>query len=498
MEKAALKAALDEVMERFHLPSYSASVYDGGTTYSVSGGYADLEKKVPADENKLYAIGSCTKSFTAGAICTLCDQGLLNLDDTVRQYIPEFEMFDSYVSEHLTVRDMLCHRCGLPRHELSWYSRLDVLSETDIIKMFRYLRPNKPFRYAWQYNNQMYALAGFLIERITGKTWQQVVRENIWEPLGIKRAAFGPEEAKAMGDCSVPYLYDEEKKTPYAIRHADIGAMGSAGCIYMATSELVKWDEMLLHHGLYQGKQIISEKLCREMTSPQMLRPESFDPEEMRPYISNQAYGLGLMTEVFEGRRLIHHGGHIDGFMADMSQLPEKDFAIAVLTNMGQIRGAQVMRYVAAEKRLGGTHDWSSVLDQSFAKRDETAAEEKKKLWAAQPKDAKCPVSAEALSGSYQETAYGTIEITAAETEKEGAPSLSVKLGNLILTGRHYANNYFYLEAPEAMPGVSIEACADIEAKGKVIGFSAALDVEGEEKIHFKRLEQKDTAAEQK
>lgn len=482
MDKERLKAALDEVKVRFHLPSYSAAVYDKGTVYTVSGGYSDLSAKKETDGDTLYAIGSCTKSFVAGAIGALSDQGLLKLDDTVKTYVPEFEMFDPYVSEHLTIRDMLCHRCGLPRHELSWYSRLDTLSEKDIIRMFRYLRPNKPFRYTWQYNNQMYALAGFLIERVTGKKWQDVVRETIWEPLGIKRAAFGPKEAEALGKLSVPYLYDEKKQAPYAIHHADIGAMGSAGCIYMAASELLKWDEMLLHNGKFNGKQILSEQYVKEMVSPQMLRPESFDPEEMRASLSNQAYGLGLMTEVFKGHKFLHHGGHIDGFMADMSQLRDDDFAIAVLTNMGEIRGAQVMRYVAAEKRLGGTDDWSAILEKSFKQKDDSLQEETRKIWAAQPKDAKCPVSLKALEGTYREDAYGEIEIKAADD------AISLKLGNLTMTGKHYANQYFYLEAPQLFPGLSIEACADIDAKGNVTGFSAAFDVEGTEKIHFKRV----------
>ena len=113
------KNALDEVQSRFHVPSYSATIYHKGQLFSFSGGQRDLENGRAADDQTLYAIGSCTKSFVAGALCTLIDQGLLGLDDTIKDHIPEFEMFDPYVSQHLTVRDMLCHRCGLPRHVMS-------------------------------------------------------------------------------------------------------------------------------------------------------------------------------------------------------------------------------------------------------------------------------------------------------------------------------------------------------------------------------------------
>ncbi len=100
-----------------------------GSYETVTAGYKDVEKQMPADADTMYSIGSCTKSFTAAAIALLCDRGQLNLDDPVRKYVPEFEMYDSYVAEHLTIRDMLCHRCGLPRHELAWYSRLSEYSE---------------------------------------------------------------------------------------------------------------------------------------------------------------------------------------------------------------------------------------------------------------------------------------------------------------------------------------------------------------------------------
>ena len=110
MKMQELKAALDEARVRFHVPSYSATVYDHGEVYSFGDGFCDIENGKEPDGNTLYAIGSCTKSFVAGAICTLVDQGKLRLDDVVKDYIPEFEMYDAYVSNHLTVRDMLCHR----------------------------------------------------------------------------------------------------------------------------------------------------------------------------------------------------------------------------------------------------------------------------------------------------------------------------------------------------------------------------------------------------
>jgi CubicO group peptidase (beta-lactamase class C family) len=482
MENDELKSALDEVRERYGIPSYSAAVYENGEVRLFSAGARDIDSGAAPDGDTLYAIGSCTKSFVAGAMCSLADSGLVSLDEPVCSYLPEFAMYDSYVTEHLTIRDMLCHRCGLPRHELAWYSRLDVMTEEDLVRTLRWLRPNVPFRYKWQYNNQMFALAGVLIKRVAGKPWQQVVRENIFEPLGIRRAAFSPAEAQAMGNCASPYLPGRDGAPPRLTPHADIGAMSAAGCIYLAPREMIKWDVALMHGGKLGDVQVLSPERAREMISPQMLRGSEMDAEPLKAVVTNHAYGFGLMTEVFEGHRLVHHGGHIDGFMADQSFLPDDDMAFVALTNLGEVRGAQVMRYVAAEKLLGGNHDWSAPCFDAYAREAEAQKKNNADVWAARPKDAPCPVALEDICGKYSEPGYGEIEITA-ENDR-----LKVRVGTLVMTGTHYANQYFYLEEPRLMPGLIVEACTDIDARGKVVGFSAAFNLEDSEKIHFARL----------
>ena len=480
MDLEALKAAFDEARVRFNIPSYSAAIfYDGGFT-TLSAGLRDAEQAAPADGDTLYAIGSCTKSFVAGAICTLADKGLLGLDDCVRDYIPEFEMYDGYVSTHLTVRDMLCHRCGLARHELAWYPRLDTLTQAQIVRSLRYLRPSQPFRYKWQYSNQMYVLAGMLVERVTGETWQDTVRRNIFEPLGITRAAFTPHGAEALGGRAVPYLPGRETGTHRAVAHAELGAMSSAGCLYMTARELAKWAAALLGGGAFGGTRVISEKLCREMMSPQMIQSDGI-LEPMKEAVTNSGYGLGLMTEVFRGRRFIHHGGHVDGFMADLSFLPDDGFACTVLTNLGQVRGAQVMRYIAAEHFLDGGGDWSKLLYGFFGEERRRQREASGRTLAEKPGNAPCPVPLEAICGTYFDPGYGEIEIGA------GDGALKIRIGTLTVTGTHYANQFFYLEAPEIAPGQLIEANVVIDAKGAVTGFDAAFDDESTQKIHFIR-----------
>lgn len=482
MTMQELKLALDEVRERFHVPGYSVTVTTGGESVTFNGGYCDIEQQKRPDGETLFAIGSCSKSFVAGTILALCDKGLLKLDDTVKTYIPEFEMYDRYVSENLTIRDMLCHRCGLPRHELSWYGRLSTLTEAEIIKGLKYLRPNVPFRYTWQYSNQMFALAGFLITRVTGMPWQQAVREYLWKPLGITRAAFDPKEAQKMGNCAVPYLFDKEKGSHYAIPHADIGAMGAAGCIYMSSADLNKWDRMLLGRGMYNGVRVLSEEMVAEMTSAQMLRPNT-DADCLKPLVKAHGYGLGLMTETYRGHAFIHHGGHIDGFMADQSFLPEDDFAISILTNVGMIRCAQVMRYVAAETFLGGGEDLSAGQEAFYDAQEAALAAGNEKIWAARPENAPCPIPPEQIAGTYREGGYGEMTIEPGE-----GTDLHIIYGDVTITAKHYANEYYYVEVPALLPGVLFAAKVVYDINSRVTGFDAAFDNEGTEMIHFRRV----------
>ncbi|MDO4492496.1 MAG: serine hydrolase [Clostridia bacterium] len=478
-----LQQALDRVRETFRVPGYSVTVTVGGKPVTFTGGYSDIEQQQRPDGNTLFAIGSCTKSFVAGTICALADEGLLKLDDTVKAYIPEFSMYDRYVSENLTIRDMLCHRCGLPRHELSWYGRLSTLTEAEIIRGLAYLRPNVPFRYKWQYSNQMFALAGFLITRVTGLTWQDAVRKYIFTPLGITRCAFSPAEAKALGNCAEPYLYDKEKAAHYRVPHADIGAMGAAGSLYLSTEELNKWDRMLLGKGVFEGKRVLSEAMVHEMLSAQMLRGRESEAPCLTPLVKSHAYGLGLMTETFRGHELVHHGGHIDGFMADQSILPEDGFAISILTNVGMIRGAQVMRYVAVETLLGGGEDLCAGMHDFYENAAAKQAESNEKLWAERPANAPCPIPAEKIAGTYRDEGYGTMTIRPAE-----GSDLAIEYGDVTLTAKHYAHEYYYIEIPALMPGVLFPAKVSYDIRSEVNGFYAWFDNEGTEPIRFRRV----------
>ncbi|MDY3918593.1 MAG: serine hydrolase [Candidatus Limivivens sp.] len=483
MKKLQEKA--ERLLDEMQVPSVSITCWQDGVSETVTAGCKDLENQIPADEDTLYSIGSCTKSFTAAAIAVLCDRGLLSLEDPVRKYVPEFGMYDPYVSEHLTIRDMLCHRCGLPRHELAWYSRLSEYSEEQMLDMLRFLKPNVPFRYKMQYQNVMFTLAGIVISRVSGTTWKDFVQKNLIEPLGMGAVSYDAAELETFEGRATGYRYfDGEQPGNRQVPYCPLYTMCPAGSMSMTSAQLAMWDAMFLNGGkAADGTQVISGEMCKEMTSPQMLISDPII-KPLQGYQDMCSYGLGFFIESYRGTKILHHGGHIDGFLADQCFVPEKNFACVVLTNSENSYITRALRYSILDEALGlEPVDWASRFraykaeTESQQQAEATDRKEALALSAAYP----CPVSLSEIAGTYRDNGYGTIVVA----EEEGG--LSVQLGTLTLHGFHYRSQYFIFTEEHVLPGVELEAEAEYDKDGKVTAFLMRLEFTSEEKIRFVR-----------
>lgn len=160
-------------------------IKDGQVTLLDGYGYRNVEEKLPADGQTLYQIGSCSKAFTAALCAIFVDKGLIDWDTPIREYDPDIRFYDDYVSDHVTLRDVLSHRTGVPRHEYSWYGT--DFDRQQLVHNIRFLEPNKPFRTDFQYNNYGYLVAGAVLEKVSGKTYEELLQEYIFNPLGMKR-----------------------------------------------------------------------------------------------------------------------------------------------------------------------------------------------------------------------------------------------------------------------------------------------------------------------
>ncbi len=315
-------------MKKLEVPGMAIAIVKGKEViWSKGFGKRDVEKQLPVTPDTIFAIGSSTKAFTTFTLGTLVDEGKVEWDKPVRNYLPWLKLYDPAMTERLSVRDLVTHRSGLPRHDLVWYGNYTASRESFVRKL-AFLEPSADLREKWQYNNLMYLTAGYLTEVLTGKTWEDAVRTRVFEPLGMKRSNFSVAESQKDADFAQPYAKrgDAVVKIPFR----DISNIGPAGSINSSVNEMARWVTAHLNGGKYGDQQIASAATVNEMHLPQMATGAPGD----HPEISSMDYGLGWMIDTYRGHQRVQHGGNIDGFSANVVLFPKDALGIVVLTNL--------------------------------------------------------------------------------------------------------------------------------------------------------------------
>src|SRR5215467_4363689 len=330
---AAKLQGLDELasqaMKEWKVPGVAvAVVQDGKVVYAKGYGYRDLEQKLPVTTGTLFPIGSITKSFTALTFAILKDEGKVDWDKPVRNYLPEFQMNDPVASEEATPRDLFSHRTGLPRHDLVWYS--SDFSREDMVGRLHELKPNKTFRGGYQYNNLTIMTMGYLEGKVSGLGWEGSIRQKIFNPLGMAHSDLSVDEIEKVDDHALPYELKKDVVTKVPIHKID--AIGPAGSINSSVDDMSRYLAFQLGDGKYEGKQIVTESDLREMHSPQTAIPDP-PPAFNMPGLGHISYGLAWVVTSYRGHNLVWHNGGIDGFYALLSMLPDDHMGVVVLTN---------------------------------------------------------------------------------------------------------------------------------------------------------------------
>lgn len=316
-----LDRMIGTALETFHIPGIAVGIIiDGKVALTKGYGLRDQTAGLPVTENTLFAIASCTKAFTAHVIGQLVDEGKIDWDDPVIKYIPEFRLKDEYATRHITIRDLITHQSGLPRHDLFWYN--STLSRDELMSRLHHLDFTTDLRGKFQYNNLMYMVAGVVIERITGGTWEEAVRTRIFVPLGMNRSNFSIADSQKSGDFSLPYR--EKNGSIQVIPFSDLTTIGPAISINSSVSDMVKWVELQLSNG---------GGLLKKETLEAMHTPQAAFREFSKNAPDCFGYGLGWCTCIHEGHYLIAHPGGIDGFISSTSFLPKEKIGVVVLTN---------------------------------------------------------------------------------------------------------------------------------------------------------------------
>ena len=325
-------------------PSVSVGVIKDGKVVLCDGfGLRDVEQNLPADKHTLYQIGSCSKAFTCALAAKLVDAGKLDWDTPIKSYVPEISFYDDYVTQHVTLRDLVSHRTGLPRHEYSWYGT--DYTKAELLQNLKFLEPNQPVRQKFQYNNQCYILTGYICERVTGKTFEQLLDEYLFGPLHMTHSNAFIADITGSPDHAEPYdrtdpdvaLKGMKKipfyKMPVEDKEKGVGApLGPAGSINSCVEDMLNWVQMHLDNGKFQGEQVISEANVAQLHKPNMILDAPLDMP--MPETCLWRYSMGWFIENFRGIKVYHHGGNINGFSGFTCFVPELNLGVVAYTNM--------------------------------------------------------------------------------------------------------------------------------------------------------------------
>jgi CubicO group peptidase (beta-lactamase class C family) len=426
---AGVDAEIEQALADFGVPGLGLGVVvDGEVVLARGFGKRDLEADLQVTADTLFAIGSSSKAFTTFVLGTLVDEGVVDWDEPVRTYLPDFRMVDEHTTANLTVRDLVCHRSGLPRHDLSWYN--SDASRSELVYRLRYLEPFTDLREEFHYQNLMYLTAGFLIEEVTGMSWEDNVRQRIFEPLGMSNSNFSVFESQKSPDFSQPHDRDESETVKIPFR--DITTIGPAGSINSSINDMTRWLQVQLGGGTVDGRELIQRATLTEMHTPQMAMSAYPKPGDVSIL---QSYGLGWFVESFRGRYLVHHGGGIDGFITLVAFLPQEGIGVVTLTNSSASGLSMTVNRMVIDRLLGETSkDWLGEALERQKEADATAeqAEEDKTL--VRVEGTSPSHSLEDYVGEYENPGYGilTVELV------EGALQLSYNRMTRPLDHWHY------------------------------------------------------------
>src|SRR5436190_2895678 len=310
------------LMARDQIPGLAVGVVERGHLAFARGfGYRDVDKHLPVTPDTLFPLGSCSKAFTATAIALLADEGRIALDTPVRTYLPDFSLLDGVASATLTPRDLLTHKSGLPRHDLFWYQA--PFSRDELYGRLRFLEPSGPPRTQWRYNSLMFVVAGRIVEKVSGESWERFVASRILVPLDMRRTLLSAEAMEADADHASPYAIREGRVQKIPMLKG-LSAIAPAGAVQTSVRDLARW--LTFHATRSPG--LLGEGLWRELHRPQAEMPAPDQPEVQHP-----RYALGWIHESYRGHPLVVHNGSIDGFTVHLSFLPETGQGLIILMN---------------------------------------------------------------------------------------------------------------------------------------------------------------------
>ena len=464
----------ERVMQEFNVPGIAVAVVKDNSVIHMKGyGVRSIATGEKTDEHTLFAIASNTKAFTSASLGILVDEGKLRWDTKVTEIIPEFRLYNSYVTEDFIIKDLLTHRSGLGEGAgdlMGWPDSADF-STAEIIHNLRYLKQKSPFRTRYDYDNMLYIIAGEVVARVSGQSWEEFVESRIMEPLGMIESAASfrrIEDRTNIIDAHVPVdgrLQVVPKQE--AKRHNSVGG------IYSNVSDMSKWVMMQLNRGRYgEGpeKKIFSEDVHREMWTPQTVKPVGRET----PYRTNFAfYGLGWNLSDINGYLQVSHTGGHSGIVTQVTMIPELKLGIIVLTNQEEVSAFTAITNSIIDGYLGIRNlDRVKELKARLLKQQTEARAVTDRIWATveeRRKESNAGAVLTGIEGIYSDAWFGDVVIS---DENGKLRFRAVKSPRMRGEMFHYTANTFIVKWDDRSFNADAYAVFTLDRDGKPASFT--------------------------
>lgn len=429
----------ERVMQEFNVPGIAVAVVKDDRVVHMKGyGVRSVATGLKTDEHTLFAIASNTKAFTSAALGILVDEGKLRWDTKVADIIPEFRLYNSYVTEDFIIKDLLTHRSGLGEGAgdlMGWPDSADF-STAEIIHNLRYLKQASPFRTRYDYDNMLYIVAGEIVARISGQSWEEFVESRIMKPLGMTESAASFRRIKDRSNIIDAHVPVDGRLQ--VVPKQEAKKHNSVGGIYSNVSDMSKWVMMQLNGGRYgntdihgytgndgsgdtDGRRvgrnaagrIFSAETHREMWTPQTVKPVG----RVTPYRTNFAfYGLGWNLSDINGYLQVSHTGGHAGIVTQVTMIPELKLGIIVLTNQEEASAFSAITNSIIDGYLGIRNlDRVKELKARILQQQSEAREVTDRIWATveeRRKESNTGAVLTGIEGIYSDAWFGDVVIS--------------------------------------------------------------------------------------
>ncbi|MDP2541303.1 serine hydrolase [Tenacibaculum discolor] len=447
-----------------------AVVKDGKVIHSKGYGVKSIKNKEKVDENTLFAIASNSKAFTAATLAILVDEGKLNWEDKVITYIPEFKMYNDYVTANFTILDLLTHRSGLGlgAGDLMFFPDGSNFTIQDVVSSFQYQKPVSAFRTKYDYDNLLYIVAGEVVAQVSGMSWADFVQSRIFNPLGMKNSVPISSRLANNANLALPHDSEGEKIKQLATYDNDLAA---AGGIYASVHDLTQWMLMQLNNGKY-GKEL-SNKLFSEKQQRQMWSPHTNLRFTTKPNPRTQqhfrAYGLGWFITDKQGKIVISHTGGLPGMLSKTVLVPELNLGIVVLTNSlpGGKAYSSIPETILDSYLKIQAKDWVKILADQAKATGQKSDSVTTKVWKTVEQNKPLNIDLNNYLGTYKDNWFGEVEISLKNGKLWFTSKRSPKLNGQMF---YYKATTFAIKWEYTDMNADAFATFNLNEEGKAIG----------------------------